>query len=108
MTEELILFIWVNFVSWLMALSFFASNTLEIFHFCRCNGWTDKANVIKLCQFATALIILDKNLDILNILEFHVAQIDWIAGQIFWINANSNERKNWMSKKEEEEEKKSQ
>lgn len=70
-----------------MALSFFAGNTFEIFHFCRYNRRTNKTDVVKLSHFATALIVLDENLDILNILEFHVAQIDWIASQILRIDA---------------------
>lgn len=75
----------------LMAFSLFAGNTFEVFHFGGGNRWTDEINRIDLRHLATALIVFDENLNILNILEFHVTQIDWISSQVLWINpANQN------------------
>lgn len=69
-----------------MALSFFAGDTFEVYHFgCR-DGRADEANEVKLRHIAAALIIFYKQLNILDILKFDVTQIDWISSQIFCIN----------------------
>lgn len=69
-----------------VAFALFASDALEVFHFGGRDWRANECNMVQLCNFATAVIVLDKNLDVLYVLEFHVAQIDQIAGQIFWIN----------------------
>lgn len=71
----------------LMTFSLFASNAFEILHFGGYYRWTNKSNVVKLRYLAATLIILNENLNILNILEFHVTQINCISRQIFRINA---------------------
>lgn len=76
-----------------MAFALFAWNAFEIFHFGCNNWWADEANVVQLGHLATSLIILDENLNILNILEFHVAQIDLLASEIFWFQTERKFKK---------------
>lgn len=63
----------------LVTFAFFARDTLKVRHLGCYNGGANEANVINLSNVATRLIILHIDLYVLYILEFHVAQIDWIA-----------------------------
>lgn len=59
----------------LMSFALFAGNTLKVVHL-GCNDWrADEANVVDLRDIAARLVILDENLYVLYILEFHIAQI---------------------------------
>lgn len=72
-----------------MAFAFFAGNPFKIFHF-RCYNWrSNESDVIQLGDLATALIVLDEQLDILYILELYVTQINRLTSQIFRIQSVS-------------------
>lgn len=63
----------------LVAFALFAGDTLKVRHLGCDNGRAYKANIIDLGYVAARLIVLYKDLYVLHILEFDVAQIDGIA-----------------------------
>lgn len=62
-----------------MSFALFARNALKVVHL-GCSNWrANKANVVNLCHVAARLVVLHKDLYVLYVLEFHIAQIDGIA-----------------------------
>lgn len=62
-----------------MSFALFARYALKVVHL-GCGNWrADKAKIVNLCHIAAGLVVLHKDLYVLYILEFHIAQIDGIA-----------------------------
>lgn len=74
-----------------MSFAFFAGYALKVVHL-GCGNWrADKANVVNLCHIAAGLVVLHKDLYVLYILEFYIAQIDGITTfQLLLGNATGN------------------
>jgi len=58
-----------------MAFTLFAGHTLKIGHLGGNDWGSNEANVINLCNVTARLIVLHEDLNVLHILEFHIAQI---------------------------------
>lgn len=72
-----------NFKFKLMTFPFLTHHSLKIAHIRGTNRGSDNGQMIDLSHLTARLIVLHEKLNILNILEFYISQVHWIAFQIF-------------------------
>lgn len=74
-----------------MALSFFAGHAFELAHVCGRDRRAVEREVVDLSDVAPRLVVFDKQLNVLNILELHKLERYWIAFQVTWSNSVQGE-----------------
>lgn len=65
-----------------VALALLPGDSLEIVHVSRVDRRPDYSQMVDLSHLAARLIVPDKQLNVLDVLELHVAQVDGVSVQV--------------------------